>query len=263
MAIDLDEMPSLAGRLRLLSVNGGNVFSLNDRDFLPVDEAVHNRREEAAPTLSPGGSLRSRVESVLASHGLSARGGRVELVAMPRMLGYQFNPVSFYFCRDADGQPVATIVEVTNTFREIKVFVLGPETLVDGAFRMRVPKDFYVSPFSDVDLSFDFALRPADDALAIRIDDYDGDQRTFTSGLTGSAHPLTDLRLAWYFLAYPLMTARVIALIHWNALLLALKRTPWYRKGARAGDQRDLRRPHASLSSARPERTALHIANPL
>ena len=263
IAIDLDELPALARKFRLLSVDSANLFSINDPDFLPITEAVHNRQGESVIPVRPEAPLRERVEAVLAARGFSARGGRVELVAMPRMLGYQFNPVSFFFCYAADGQPVATIVEVTNTFREVKVYVLGPESFADGAFRLRVSKDFYVSPFSDVDLAFDFTLRPADDELGIRIDDYEGDRRTFTSGLTGGSRPLTDARLAWYLLAYPLMTARVMALIHWNALLLVLKRTPWYRKGARAQGQRDLRRPHASLTNAAPQRPSLSVANPI
>jgi DUF1365 family protein len=258
LAVDLDEVAQLRDTFRLLSVDRPNVFSFNDRDFLPLGEAVHNRDAERPIAVRAGAPLRERVEAVLASHGLSTNGGRVELVAMPRMLGYLFNPVSFYFCHDRDGAPVATIVEVTNTFREIKVYVLGPAALVDGTFRLRVPKHFYVSPFSDVDLSFDFALRPASDTLQIRIDDYDGSERSFTSGLTGHAKPLTDARLGWFLLAYPLLTARVIVLIHWHALRLALKRVPWYRKGARAAGQRDLRRPHTSLVAAHVQPMSLH-----
>jgi DUF1365 family protein len=260
LAVDLDEVPELHDRFRLLSVDRLNVFSFNDRDFLPLAEVLHNRSVERPIAVRDGAPLRERVEAVLASHGLSTNGGRVELVAMPRMLGYLFNPVSFYYCFDRDGAPVATIVEVTNTFREIKVFVLGPSTLRDGAFRLRVPKHFYVSPFSDVDVSFDFALRVASETLDIRIDDYDSAERSFTSGLTGTAKPLTDARLGWYLLAYPMLTARVIALIHWNALRLALKRVPWYRKGARATAQRDLRRPHVSLVGAPAQPTSLHVA---
>ena len=263
LAVDLDELPALRNRFRLLSVDGRNLFSFNDRDFLPVAEPVHNRRSESAFAVASGAPLRERVEAVLASHGLSARGGRVELVAMPRMLGYLFNPVSFFFCYDRDGAPVATVVEVTNTFREIKVYVLGPTTLSGGAFRLRVPKHFYVSPFSDVDVSFDFRLRPAGDMLDIRIDDYEDGQRTFTSGLTGSFRTLSDARLAWYLVAYPLLTARVIALIHWQAFRLALKRTPWYRKGARATTQYDLRRPHISVLGPRAQGATLRTPLPL
>lgn len=260
LAVDLDEVSELRGRFRLLSVDRPNVFSLNDRDFLPLDEALHNRHVERPIVVREGARLRERVEAVLASHGLSTDGGRVELVAMPRMLGYLFNPVSFYFCHGRDGTPVATIVEVTNTFREIKVFVLGPAALRDDVFRLRLPKDFYVSPFTDVDVSFDFALRPASDTLQIRIDDLEGEHRSFTSGLTGKARPLSDARLGWYLLAYPLLTLRVIVLIHWQALRLALKRVPWFRKGARPNAQRDLRRPHASLASAPMQAASLHVA---
>jgi len=259
LAVDLDEVAELRHRFRLLSVDGPNLFSFNDRDFLPLGDAVHNRNTEVPIAVRDGALLRERVEAVLASHGLTTNGGRVELVAMPRMLGYLFNPVSFYFCHDRDGHPVATIVEVTNTFREIKVYVLGPTALADGTFRLRVPKHFYVSPFSDVDVSFDFALRPASDTLQIRIDDYAGAERSFTSGLVGNAKALSDARLGWYLLAYPLLTARVILLIHWHALRLALKRAPWYRKGARAALQRDLRRPHVSLTGALAHSASLHV----
>ena len=263
LAVDLDEVPQLRGRFRLLSVDRPNVFSFNDRDFLPLGEPVHNRDTEAPIAVRPGAPLRERVDAVLASQGLSAKGGRVELVAMPRMLGYLFNPVSFYFCYGSDGAPVATIVEVTNTFREIKVYVLGPAAFADGTFRRRVPKDFYVSPFSDVDVAFDFALRPASDTLQIRIDDFVGAERSFTSGLTGAATPLSDARLAWCLVAHPLLTARVMVLIHWHALRLALKRVPWFPKGARAATQRDLRRPHDSLVDVRSQQHAsLHVATP-
>lgn len=260
LAVDLDEVTELRSRFRLLSVDRANVFSFNDRDFLPLDEAVHNPHAERPLAVRAGAPLRERVEALLASHGLSTKGGRVELVAMPRMLGYLFNPVSFYFCYDRDHTPLATIVEVTNTFREIKVYVLGPSSLDDGAFRLRTPKHFYVSPFTDVDVAFDFSLRPASDVLQIRIDDYDGEHRSFTSSLVGRAEPLSDARLAWTLLAYPLLTARVILLIHWQALRLALKRVPWFSKAARAAAQRDLRRPHASLAPARNPVASLHMA---
>ena len=260
LGVDLDEVEALGRRFRLLSVDKPNVFSFNARDFLPLGEALHNRHAERPIAVRRDASLRERVDAVLASHGLSTDGGRVELVAMPRMLGYLFNPVSFYFCFDRNGTPVATIAEVTNTFREIKVYVLGTDTLQDGTFRLRVPKDFYVSPYSDVDVSFDFALRPPTDALQIRIDDYDGDSRSFTSGLTGKAVPLSDARLAWCLFAYPLLTVRVMALIHWHALRLALKRVPWFSKEARASAQRDLRRPHVSIAGAHIQPASLHVA---
>jgi DUF1365 family protein len=203
--------------------------------------------------------LKERVAAFLRTHGLELGGGRVVLVTLPRLFGHIFNPVSFYFCFDRDGAPLAAIAEVTNTFRESKPYLLGPGRLTAAApggpaaaFRHREPKFFYVSPFSDVDVAFDFHLPVPDERLAIRIDDYTGPDRTLTSTLTGRREPLTAGRLAWYLLKYPLLSLRVVALIHGHALLLWLKRVPWFPKAARPADQRDVHRPHSSLHPVTP-----------
>lgn len=266
LAIDLDELPALHRRLRLFSVNAPNLYSLRETDFLPTSEPLHNQSPNPICHLisdKPSGdvrSLKTRVLAALAARGVDpGPGARVELVTLPRILGYLFNPVSFYFCYDASGACVASIAEVTNTFREMKPYFLGPETRVatetGGApaeFRLRTPKHFYVSPFSDVDVAFDFRLRQPAERLSIQIDDYIGQDRTLTSTLAGPSVPLTDGRLAWFLLAYPLLTLRVITLIHWHALLLWFKKIPWFAKAARPGDQRDLYRPHASLTRRQP-----------
>jgi len=253
LALDLDELDLVDRRLRLLSVNRGNLYGFSERDFLPTSEPAFNASKQT-PATNPGARLKDRVLAHLARHGILLEGGRVELITLPRIAGYLFNPVSFYFCYDRTGTPVAAIAEVTNTFREMKPFVLGPETRAEDprgpVFRLRVPKHFYVSPFSDVDVAFDFALRSPGEKLGIQIDDYIGEQRTLTSTLSGPARPLTDLTLAWFTLKYPLLTLRVIALIHWHAFRLYLKRVPWFRKAARASDQRGLYRPHPSIASA-------------
>ena len=148
-----------------------------------------------------------------------------------------------------NGVPAAAIAEVTNTFREVKPYFLSPDSdrAARGEFCVRVPKHFYVSPYSDVDVAFDFTLRTPGARLAIQIDDYIGRERTLTSTLTGVRHQLTSRRLAWFTLKYPLITLRVIGLIHWHALLLWWKRVPWFSKSARPADQRALYRPHRSL----------------
>jgi len=174
------------------------------------------------------------------------------LITLPRVFGYQFNPVSFYFCYDQQGRPVASIAEVSNTFKEMKPFVLGPATSATTAnaavFSRRTPKYFYVSPFSDLDVAFDFTLHTPGDKLAIQIDDYAAGERTLTSVLTGSRTSLTNGRLAWFTFKYPFITLRVMALIHWQALQLYLKRVPWFAKSARPEAQRDLYRPHSSIA---------------
>jgi len=262
-ALDLDELEQSPPRLGLFSVNRANLYAFRDRDYLPVHEAkfepaarregphpsaVKNRATPAPPAAATL-SLRQRVEAYCARQRVDIAGGRVILVTLPRVAGYLFNPVSFYFCYDRDGRPAAAIAEVTNTFREVKPYFLGPDTAAAGRgeFHVRVPKHFYVSPFSDVDVAFDFTLRTPGDRLAIRIDDYVGEERTLTSTLTGPRRELTAARLAWFSVKYPLITVRIIALIHWHALRLWLKRVPWFAKAARASDQRALYRPHHSL----------------
>lgn len=251
-ALDLDELEALHRRLQLFSLNGRNLYSFSEQDFLPTGEALHHPSQPARPPATPGGSLKQRVVAHLATAGIDLTGGRVLLVTLPRVLGYLFNPVSFYFCFDRTGAPVAALAEVTNTFREMKPFVLGPDTRQGAAFALRTPKYFYVSPFTDMDVAFDFTLRVPGERLAVQIDDYDAGQRTLTSTLTGPRRTLTDLRLAWFTLKYPFITLKVITLIHWNALRLYLKKVPWFAKAARPDAQRDLYRPHASLTPAVP-----------
>ncbi len=251
-ALDLDELDALHGKLRLFSLNRANLYSFRESDFLPTGEETHNPTVAAAP--NPGSqSLKARVVAHLAGHGIDLTGGRVLLVTLPRVAGYLFNPVSFYFCYDRHGQPVASIAEVTNTFKEMKPFVLGPATRTtsaDGAvFSLRLPKYFYVSPFTDMDVAFDFTLRTPGAQLAVQIDDYTAGARTLTSTLTGPRQPLTDRQLAWFTLKYPFITLRVIALIHWHALKLYLKNVPWFAKAARPDAQRDLYRPHISIAN--------------
>jgi hypothetical protein len=262
-ALDLDELERSAPGRGLFSINRANVYAFHERDYLPVHEAKFEPTAPAGapqpaaappplrPDLPPSAapSLRQRVEAYCARNGVDIAGGRVILVTLPRVFGYLFNPVSFYFCYDRTGRPAAAIAEVTNTFREVKPYFLGPDTAAAGRgeFHVRVPKHFYVSPFSDVDVAFDFTLRTPGDRLAIQIDDYVGENRTLTSTLTGPRRELTAARLAWFSVKYPFITLRIIALIHWHALRLWLKRVPWFAKAARPSDQRALYRPHQSL----------------
>jgi len=264
-AIDLDELAALDRCLAFFSVNRPNLYSFRESDFLPTGELLHHPTRAASPheTRAASPTLKARVVAHLATHGMDLTDGRVVLVTLPRVLGYLFNPVSFYFCYDRAGAPVAALAEVTNTFREMKPYFLGPETrtAAGGAFRLRVPKHFYVSPYSDVDAAFDFTLRAPGTSLSAQIDDYAGAQRTLTSTVTGTRRSLTGARLAWFAVKYPLLTLCIIALIHWHAFRLWWKRVPWFAKAARAADQRDLYRPHASIAQAAPAagRSLSHI----
>lgn len=253
-AIDLDELETLHRRLPLFSVNRANLYAFREHDFLPTAEPPHNPPQTQCHVIRDIGlGLKARVVAFLGQRGVDLTGGRVVLVTLPRVAGYLFNPVSFYFCYDQRGVPVAAISEVTNTFKEMKPYFLGPGTRrtgADGGFRLRVPKHFYVSPYSDVDVAFDFTLRPIGEKLSVQIDDYVGTDRTLTSVLQGTRRELTGARLAWFTVKYPLITLKVISLIYWQALLLWWKRVPWFAKAARPDDQRGLYRPHSSILPA-------------
>jgi len=235
-ALDLDEIDVVARRAAGFSRNRWNLYSFRDRDHVSI-----------VP-----GTVKENVTAYLAQNGVTLPdGARVLLLTLPRILGYIFNPVSFYFCTDASGQQVCAVAEVGNTFGEMKLYLLGTPA-ADGVYRLIAPKHFYVSPFSKLDVEFDFKLRDPGEELEIHIDDREGERRTLLSALTGRRVPLTSARLAWLTLKYPLLTLRVIFLIHWNALLLWRQGTPWFGKTARPEDQRAVLRPHASLARRAP-----------
>ena len=231
LALDLDEIDTIAARLPFLSHNRANLYEFRDRDHLTL----------------PGferATIKENLVEYLAQNGIQfPPDGRITLITLPRVFGYIFNPVSFYFCADAAGAPLCAVVQVGNTLREMKPYLIRKPAGEDG-FRLITPKHFYVSPFSPLDLEFDFKLRIPGEHLDIHIDDREGDRRILLSALTGTREPLTAARLAWFTLKYPLITLEVIALIHWHALLLWLARIPHYAKAARPGDQRGVFNPH-------------------
>ncbi|MBL9173300.1 MAG: DUF1365 domain-containing protein [Verrucomicrobiales bacterium] len=245
LSLDLDELPTLGRRLRLLGRNRRNLYEFRDRDHL----------EHPATGGEP--DLKSSIRSWLATQGIATESDvRIQLVTLPRVAGYVFNPVSFYFVTTPEGVPVCAVVEVGNTFGELKAYVVPPDGAphresTSARYHRVVPKEFYVSPFSDLDVRFDFNLKAPGDRLEIVINDVTADGTVLlVSVLTGRQHPLTDLQLLRLTAKYPLVTLRVISLIHWEAFRLWAKRLPWHRKAENPALQTGVHRPHASLRSA-------------
>ncbi len=234
MDLDLDELPLVSKRMWLFSRNRFNLFAFRDRD--------HLRRR--------GDDLRRELQDWLAERGVQIeRDAKIRLVTMPRILGYGFNPVSFFFVEDRQGNPVFSVVEVCNTFREIKAWLLDVPSEAE-IFRKVVPKHFYVSPFSNLTTCFDFSIGVPREDLKIAINDLENDEITLVSWIRGRRRPLTDARLAWYALRYPVLTLQVMVKIHWQALRLWAKGLPFIRKADQVTLQREiLSRPGPSTNS--------------
>lgn len=281
--LDLDELDTLSTRLRLFHRNRPALYRFNDSDHLPPGAELPDAgradlrsasslqmepqgRAQRGPTMPPhlpssisdSPSAKSSLLAWIATQGLPLPADtRVLLLTHCRVLGYIFNPVSFYFCLDAQDRPLCAVAEVGNTFGEQKPFLLGPEHFDgEGRFRRVVSKHFYVSPFFALDLAFDFKLRVPGEQLDIHIDDREGDRPVLLTALTGRRVPLTDANLARLTLKYPLVTLRVITLIHWHALKLWWKNIPWHRKAANPHLQQGVFNPHESLRNheAKPYR---------
>lgn len=213
-ALDLDEIEALGKRLHFLGVEKFSLFSFRAGDHLRY----------------PGLNLKESIREYLRSQRIDFDRGRIMLVTNLRTFGYVFNPVSFYFCFDEADRPLCAIAEVNNTFGEMKPYFLGPEHFEDGVFRLRTPKHFYISPFTDLDLTLDLALRVPGERADFRVDDYRDGQAILKTAMLGARWELNDTNLLRFAFRYPLLTLRVIVLIHWHALKLFLNRIPYHKK---------------------------------
>lgn len=214
MLLDLDEIPALDAGSRLFGYNRAAVFGFRDSDH---GDGV------------PGG-LRGWVEAHLRRAGIEAARPRIELLCYPRMFGYVFNPLTVYFCHGAEDRLVAILYEVANTFGEKHTYVMP---IHDGGPR-DCAKDFYVSPFLPMACSYRFHVTPPEEKVAIRIDESDAEGLILIASFAGERHAFSDATLARALLRYPLMTLKVVAGIHWEALRLWRKGVGLHRHRAAA-----------------------------
>lgn len=228
--VDLNEIDTLAKKYFMFSRNKFNFFSFRDHEHLQLPVENPDRSK----------STKQHILEYLAQHGVQNANGKIMLLTGMNVLGYNFNPVSFYFCYDKEGNPVCSVAEVSNTFREMKPYLLTAENFNGKQFHLNTTKYFYVSPFFDHDSNFDFSLGIPGEKLNIRIDTLKEERKVFISTLTGERKALTAGRLLWYALRFPLIPLRIIFLIHWNALLLWLKKIPYHKKAAHSNLQRDV-----------------------
>jgi DUF1365 family protein len=213
-ALDLAELDEVARSLRLVGRNRANVLEFRDADHWP----------------GPATDLRATVLEHLRSESEDPTGWRITLVTNLRVLGYVFNPASFYLCRDAAGELRVVVVEVHNTHLERHLYTLRPQA-AGPRFVASMDKDFYVSPF--IDMEGRYTVHVADDpaSLRIAINERQGDAPVIATSLVLRRLRLTDRAVLRMLVAHPLITQRTIALIHVHAWRLWRRGVRFQRHG--------------------------------
>ncbi|MFN3746377.1 MAG: DUF1365 domain-containing protein [Hyphomicrobiaceae bacterium] len=209
LCLDVDEIDRLHSALRLFSRNAPNVLSFWDRDF----------------GRSPDRPVGEKARQLLADAGLEAFGHRIELVCYPRVLGYVFNPLSVYFCRDDAGRLGAILYEVTNTFGERRAYLIEvPEPR--GPIAQACRKELYVSPFTAPTGTYSFHVRPPDKDVVIGVAFRDAHGPVLKTHFRAERAELSDRAILRQLVGNPAMTLKVIGAIHFEAARLWLKGVP-------------------------------------
>lgn len=228
-ALDLAELDEVDRRLRLFGRGRGGLATFRDADHMP----------------EPAVDVDAAIRAHLRAEGVDPEGWQITLVTNLRVLGYVFNPASFFLCRDERDTLRIVVVEVHNTFGERHLYTLRPTTQAaaeageaGGSFVSSMAKDFFVSPF--IDMTGRYTVHVRDDAAGLRIaiNERQGDEPLLSTSLVLRRQPMTDRSLARLLIRYPAITHRTIALIHWHALRLWLRGVPFlrHRVGVRHGE---------------------------
>jgi len=209
MLLDLSEIDRLDQRMALFARNRFNLLSFHDRD--------HGDGSNTA--------LHVQVGALLARAGIDTGGGPIRLLTMPRVLGYVFNPISLFYCHHRDGRLAAMIYEVTSTFGVRHAYLIPVPAAHQAAGRISqcAAKALHVSPFLDMEMDYEFRGRVPGDQLDLTIGGFDAQGLLITAAMSGKRRALTDGALLSAVLAIPLLTLKVVAAIHWEALKLWLK----------------------------------------
>jgi uncharacterized protein len=215
LLIDVQRVDEAARGLRCFSHNRFNLLALHD-----ADHGAGTR-----------GGLRAWAEALLREGGIELDGGRIRLLCLPRLLGFVFNPISLWYCEHRDGSLRAVIAEVRNTFGEKHCYLLasGGAPLTYGS-SLEKDKSFHVSPFFDLVGRYRFELDEPGERLRVLIHETREGQPILDATLAGERRRLGDGEILRQVLAMPVMTIKVVAGIHWEALKIWLRGARFHRK---------------------------------
>jgi uncharacterized protein len=209
LLIDLDRLEDADRQSPLFGVNRAALYGFHEAD--------HGDRN--------GPSLRAYAQRCAAQHDIDLSGGRVLLLCYPRLFGYTFNPLSVYFCYPADGRLALVIYEVRNTFGEVHHYVLPvqPNEMTAAGLRQRQDKLFHVSPFVAMAMRYHFRISQPGQCVKLRILETDHEGPVLAATFNGRRRRLSTSALLKSLFSLPLVTFKIIAAIHWEALRLWLK----------------------------------------
>jgi len=210
--LDIDRLRELMKISPLAAYNRRNLVSYEERDHF-------------GDATKP---LRERVAREALKNSVLIPEGPIFLLTHLRYLGYNFNPVSFFYCYDRDDKLQMIMAEVKNTFGETANYWLTPslEQPAGDNKRYRFPKSFHVSPFLKPGHEYDWTFTPPGDRLISESVSYEDGREIFDSTLKLERREWSRPELHRALRRFPWMTAKVITAIHWQALRLFLKRVP-------------------------------------
>ncbi|MBI1383874.1 MAG: DUF1365 family protein [Rhizobiales bacterium] len=213
LLLDLDRLDEIASGCRLFSVNRPNLIAFHERDHADgsADGEPRSRR------------LADVVREAMRNEGIETGDCRILALCYPRVLGYVFNPITTYFAVDAAGRVIATAYEVSNTFGERTTYVLAADAGPDGRLYQACQKRLYVSPFNEAHGRYTFHVEAPGERVVVGVLLRDGAGPLLKAHFAGDRRPLTDRVLLALLVRRPLMTLKVMAAIHWEALRLWLK----------------------------------------